>query len=65
MNCRANLKRFYDKQGLTGQHRRRAVQYDMRALRKAGADLQAGLWSALVWGATPQGIGYWGARATA
>lgn len=30
----AQLRAFYDAQGLTGQHRRRALQYDRRRIRE-------------------------------
>ena len=33
-NVKAQLRAFYDKQGLTGKHRRKAMQYDMKAAQR-------------------------------
>lgn len=69
----AQLRAFYDAQGLTGQHRRRALQYDRRRIREVAihetgqpfvpscADTDT-LSCAFVWWLTKEGRGYWLAR---
>ena len=67
MNCKQQLQAFYAKQGLTGKHRRQAMRYDMRAIRRAtGSDWDIGRWDiggSILWSLTPQGHAYWSARA--
>lgn len=65
-NVKAQLRAFYDKQGLTGKHRRKAMQYDMKAVR-AHCDTfsqpdSATLACLFLWNHTPQGWHYWSAR---
>lgn len=69
----AQLRAFYDAQGLTGQHRRHAIRYDRRAIREAairetgepfvpstiGTDT---LDCAFVWWRSKEGQPYWAAR---
>lgn len=69
----AQLRAFYDAQGLTGQHRRHAIRYDRRAIREA-AIRETGqpfapampctdtLECAFVWWLTSEGDGYWRVR---
>lgn len=37
MSIKKQLAAYYDKQGLTGKHRRKATQWDMRQVRKEKA----------------------------
>ena len=37
MSIKKQLAAYYDKQGLTGKHRRKAMQWDMRQVRKEKA----------------------------
>lgn len=37
MAIKKQLSAYYDKQGLTGKHRRKAMQWDMRQVRKEKA----------------------------
>ena len=37
MAIKKQLAAYYDKQGLTGKHRRKAMQWDMRQVRKETA----------------------------
>lgn len=69
----AQLRAFYDAQGLTGQHRRRAMQHDRRRIREVAIH-ETGqpftptmpctdtLDCAFVWWRTKEGHGYWLAR---
>lgn len=57
---KAQLRTFYAAQGLTGNHRRKAMQYDLKQikkLRERDAD-----WSIIClfdWHHSPQGHCYW------
>lgn len=69
----AQLRAFYDAQGLTGQHRRRALQHDRRRIREE-AIAQDGrpfvpsmgeydcLSCAFIWRDSREGQDYWCAR---
>ena len=70
----AQLRAFYDAQGLTGQHRRRALQHDRRrireeAIRQFGSPFDPvqenahdSLMCAFVWEDAKEGRWYWLAR---
>lgn len=70
----AQLRAFYDAQGLTGQHRRRALQHDRRRIREeatrqfgspfdpAYENAHDGLMCAFVWEEAREGARYWYAR---
>ena len=70
----AQLRAFYDAQGLTGQHRRRAIQHDRRRIREeairqfgspfdpAYENAHDGLMCAFVWKDTREGTRYWSDR---
>lgn len=65
-NVKAQLRAFYEKQGLTGKHRRKAMQYDMKAVR-ANSDVfsapcRTPLSHLFLWDQTPQGWLYWHVR---
>lgn len=65
MSINKQLSKFYKRQGLTGKHLRSALKHDRRAVRQniASPGISANdLWSAFVWGHTPQGAAYWNAR---
>lgn len=67
MSIKKQLSAFYDKQGLTGKHRRKAMQYDMKAVR---ANIKADhcgmrsnyLQASFFFMDSPQGGDYWYAR---
>lgn len=67
MTIKQQLNKFYDKQGLTGKHRRKAMQYDMKAVRAnvlrdyCGA-YSTRLRSSFYFVGSPQGGAYWYAR---
>lgn len=56
MSIKKQLSAYYDKQGLTGKHRRKAMQWDMRQVRKEKARKFS------LYGTTPYSIFglYWG-----
>lgn len=65
---RAQLNNHYDRQGLTGNHRRLAMKADLRLVEKyTDPDMAAwlkssdlvGLGSAFVWANTPEGHDFW------
>lgn len=70
----AQLRAFYDAQGLTGQHRRRAIQHDRRRIREeairqfgrpfepAHENVRDHLMCAFVWKDTREGVWYWSER---
>lgn len=65
MSAKKQLQAFYAAQGLTGKHRRAAMRYDMRQIKKhsdafspKGVDLSY----LFLWDHTPQGWAYWYAR---
>jgi hypothetical protein len=70
MTVKQQLQAYYAKQGLTGKHLRKALQWDMKAVsrnKKASHyppewerdPRRAGLIHAFGWSSTPEGIGYW------
>ncbi|QEM40999.1 hypothetical protein TQVEPAJM_CDS0072 [Pseudomonas phage VB_PaN_phPA-Intesti] len=67
---RAQLNNHYDRQGLTGNHRRLAMKADLRLVRErtdhdmaewlqTGEGMFVGLKSAFVWSDTPEGYDFW------
>jgi len=65
MSIKNQLRTYYARQGLTGQHLRKALRYDMRAIQ-TGPQLLADatcIAGRLSWHATPQGSDYWLNRA--
>lgn len=58
------LQAYYAKQELTGKHLRKALQYDMKAVRLEGTSSHrvTSLVYAFVWCVTPQGLNYWNNR---
>lgn len=67
MSIKKQLAAYYDKQGLTGKHRRKAMQYDMKAVREnikacRHGSRQPRLSASFVFHSTPQGERYWYAR---
>ena len=69
MSIKKQLAKFYDKQGLTGKHRRKAMQWDMKAA-KANAVAFRGyayrmhsLDASFIFTGTPEGGEYWVRRA--
>lgn len=72
MSIRKRLSEFYVAQGLTGKHLRKALQWDMRAVRANIANPVCNgcnrytnglsLSGAFIWSETPQGLSYWSAR---
>ena len=69
MTIKKQLAAFYDKQGLTGKHRRKAMQYDMKAVR-ANVKAYHGyarpvhvLAAAFIFMSSPEGNQYWARRA--
>jgi hypothetical protein len=61
LSIKRELQAFYAKQGITGQHRRKAMRYDLKAVRKYGNGASE-LCLSFVWSKTPQGFRYWAAR---
>lgn len=68
MSIKKQLSAYYDKQGLTGKHRRKAMQYDMKAARH-NAKVFWGhsrelfyLMSSFIFMETPEGHEYWACR---
>lgn len=69
MSIKKQLAAYYGKQGLTGKHRRKAMQYDMKAVR-ANAIAHRGharrlhsLGGAFIFNHSPEGNTYWARRA--
>ena len=70
MSIKKQLAAYYDKQGLTGKRRRKAMQWDMRQVRKEKARKMASTrWVSvnvlfdLHWGSMPnQTLYYWAKR---
>jgi hypothetical protein len=63
MSAKKQLSAFYTAQGLTGKHRRKAMQYDLKQVKKLRnycGDYQ--LVSLFDWHASPQGWLYWHVR---
>lgn len=70
MSIKKQLSAYYDKQGLTGKHHRKAMQHDMKAVRENikafhGCDSPAptSLGSAFIFDGAPEGYEYWARRA--
>lgn len=65
-NAKAQLRAFYEKQGLTGKHRRKAMRYDMKAIRKNCDNFSNPKDNTVaylfLWSQTPQGWVYWHRR---
>lgn len=61
MSIKQELRAYYAKQGLTGKHLRKALQWDMKAVSRNKAPWNRGLSlsSAFVWGESPPGHLYW------
>lgn len=66
MTIKKQLRAFYADQGLTGKHLRKALRYDMKAVRRHVATQQRppcnNLQNAFGWGRTPEGAEYWAHR---
>lgn len=56
------LQKFYAEQGLQGKHLRKAIQWDMKAVKRNRSHSGKSLASAFEWGDSPEGIAYWSAR---
>lgn len=61
MSVKQQLRKYYDAQGLTGQHARQAIRHDLRSIRQ-----QANSWNhngslmdALSWVGSREGGDYW------
>lgn len=65
MSIKNQLRAYYANQGLTGEHLRKALAYDLRQVRKGPIldTTKSYLSGRLHWGATPQGYNYWLYRA--
>lgn len=70
MSIKKQLSAYYAKQGLTGKHRRKAMQYDMKAVRKnikayhgPYASSVHELGAAFLFKDAPEGHTYWARRA--
>lgn len=60
---KAQLRAFYAAQGITGKHRRKAMQYDLKQVKRLReVERDVGLLYLLDWQASPQGVLYWLAR---
>lgn len=60
---KAQLRAFYAAQGLTGKHRRKAMQYDLKQVKKLrNYDCDYQLVCLFDWHASPQGGLYWHKR---
>jgi hypothetical protein len=72
VSIKSDLQEFYAKQGITGKHLRKAIQWDMKAARRNSADRAVNLAGvpfdtadvgcAFAWALSPEGTGYWCAR---
>lgn len=65
MSIKKQLSAYYDKQGLTGKHRRKAMQYDMKAVKAnipPRVVAPTSLFHAFSWHNSPQGAAYWYSR---
>lgn len=73
MTINAQLSQFYNRQGLTGKHRRSALKHDRRKVRRNTAQYQSAvapeerwtptsLGTAFSWFETSEGCSYWSAR---
>lgn len=60
---KAQLREFYAAQGLQGKHRRKAMQYDLKQVKKLREfDGDHSLASLFPWMFSPQGWHYWSRR---
>lgn len=60
---KAQLRAFYAAQGLTGRHRRKAMQYDLKKVKELrDFDGDHSLVSLFAWARSPQGWRYWRRR---
>lgn len=60
---KAQLRAFYAAQGLTGKHRRKAMQYDLKQVKALRThDMDSDLMFLLLWAESPQGYSYWSSR---
>jgi hypothetical protein len=65
MSAKKQLSAFYAAQGLTGKHRRKAMQHDMRAVRRNADCYNIAGWTLgflFMFLHTPEGGPYWYAR---
>jgi hypothetical protein len=62
MSIKKQLQKFYAKQGLQGKHLRKAIQWDMKAVKRNRTCSGAGLVGAFVWSESPECAPYWSAR---
>jgi hypothetical protein len=65
MSAKKQLSAFYAAQGLTGKHRRKAMQCDMRAVRRNATCCNIDGWTLgflFMFRHTPEGGPYWYAR---
>lgn len=68
ITARKILSAFYDAQGLNGNHLRKAIQSDLRSIRRQGGKPENARGGALVncgfaWGDSKEGGLYWARRA--
>lgn len=65
MSIKGDLRTYYAKQGLTGQHLRQALRHDMRSIRKARQVRRESqeICSRFDWSSTKEGYNYWLERA--
>lgn len=69
MSIKKQLSAYYAAQGLTGKHRRKAMQYDMKAVRKNTKAFHGYarpvhvLGAAFIFKDSPEGQQYWARRA--
>lgn len=65
MGIKQELRVFYANQGLTGKQLRKAMQYDLRSIRKQSTKYHSRdkLTRALDWASSVEGTGYWVSRA--
>lgn len=60
---KAQLREFYAAQGLQGKHRRKAMQYDLKQVKKLRKSSGDGpLLCLFGWTCSPQGHSYWRKR---
>lgn len=64
MSIKQELRKYYAKQGLTGKHLRKALQWDMKAVTRnkrtnVNPPRGPGLLKAFGWHGTPEGSDYW------
>jgi hypothetical protein len=61
MTVKTELRKYYAKQGLTGQHARQAIRYDLWSIRKQRRphNDNSSLMDALGWNTSREGGDYW------